>query len=94
MGARIFLSCSFSFYGSEGESHVRGAPSSVRKFITCSGCSMEGALPKKKERVPTVLGVAQFCNSVDVSDIFYFFLLGGGEGGAPKAPRRGRMISY
>ena len=38
---------------------IRGAPSTVRKFITCSDCSMEGALPKK-ERVPTVLRVAQF----------------------------------
>ena len=37
-----------------------GAPSTtVRIFMTSSGCSMEGALPKK-ERVPTVLGVAQF----------------------------------
>ena len=28
-------------------------------------------------------------------DIFYFFLLGGGEGGAPdEAPRRGRTIFY
>ena len=26
---------------------------------------------------------------VDVSDIFNFFLLGGGEGGAPETPRRG-----
>ena len=36
----------------------RGAPSTVRNFMTSSGCSMEGALPKK-EAVPTVLGVAQ-----------------------------------
>ena len=39
--------------------YLRGAPSTVRNFMTSSGCSMEGA-PSKKETVPTVLGVAQF----------------------------------
>ena len=38
---------------------IRGVPSTVRNFMTSSGYSMKGALPKK-ERVPTVLGVAQF----------------------------------
>ena len=33
--------------------------STVGNFMTSSGCSMEGALPKK-ESVPTVLGVARF----------------------------------
>ena len=43
----------------KGTKDLRGAPSTVRNFMTSSGCSMEGALPKK-ETVPTVLGVAQF----------------------------------
>ena len=38
---------------------VRGAPSTAMNFMTSSGSSMKGALPKK-ERVPTVLGVTQF----------------------------------
>ena len=43
--ARLFLFC-------------RGAPSTVRNFMTSSGCSMKGALPRKA-RVPTVLGVRE-----------------------------------
>ena len=38
---------------------VNGAPSTVRNFMNSSGCSVGGPLPKE-ERVPTVLGVAQF----------------------------------
>ena len=33
----------------------------VKHFMTSSGCSMEGALPRE-EMVPTVLGVAKFRN--------------------------------
>ena len=36
----------------------RGAPSTVKNFMTSSGCSMEGT-PPRKETVPTILGVAQ-----------------------------------
>ena len=46
----------------EGKHSLRGAPSAVETFMTRSGCSMEGA-PPKKETVRTVLGVAQFRNS-------------------------------
>ena len=40
------------------------------------------------------LGSKHMSYSVDVSNIFYFFLLGGGEGEALEAPRMGRTIFY
>ena len=44
----------YSFFWSQGPS-FRGAPSAVKNFVNSSGCSMEGA-PPKKETVLTVLG--------------------------------------
>ena len=50
---------------------ARGTPSTVRNFMTSSGCSMRGALPKK-ERVPTVLGGSTILKLIWGGNLLYF----------------------